>query len=47
MNAKFENLKGTYDYLPEQQIIREKIKAVLRPIFEKYGFSGVKCHDSL
>ena len=42
MNAKFENLKGTYDYLPEQQIIREKIKAVLRPIFEKYGFSPVE-----
>ena len=42
MNMKFENLKGTYDYLPEQQIIREKIKAVLRPIFEKYGFSPVE-----
>ena len=42
MGKKFENLKGTYDYLPEKQIIREEIKAVLQPIFVKYGFAPIE-----
>lgn len=42
MGRNFENLKGTYDYLPEKQIIREKIKSVLQGIFVKYGFSPVE-----
>lgn len=42
MAKSFENLKGTYDYLPEKQIIREKIKDTLKPIFEKYGFAPVE-----
>ncbi len=31
--------KGMKDYLPEEQILREKVLAVLSSIFEKYGFS--------
>lgn len=35
---KLMNLKGTNDYLPEEQIIRNKIINTLRDIFESYGF---------
>lgn len=42
MGKTFENLKGTYDYLPEKQIVREKIKGTLKPIFEKYGFAPIE-----
>lgn len=42
MSKNFENLKGTYDYLPEKQIIREEIKAILQPIFVKYGFAPIE-----
>lgn len=37
-NIKLMNLKGTCDYLPEEQIVRNKITSVLRDVFEKYGF---------
>ncbi len=42
MGRIFENVKGTYDYLPEKQMIREQIKAVLQPIFVKYGFAPIE-----
>ncbi len=42
MGRNFENLKGTYDYLPEKQIIRERIKTVLQSEFIKYGFAPVE-----
>lgn len=42
MGRSFENLKGTYDYLPEEQMVREKIKDTLKPIFEKYGFAPIE-----
>ncbi len=42
MSRNFENLKGTYDYLPEKQIIRERIKTVLQSEFIKYGFAPVE-----
>lgn len=42
MRKNFENVKGTYDYLPEKQIIREEIKATLQPIFVKYGFAPIE-----
>ena len=35
---KLMNLKGTNDFLPEEQIIRNKIINVLRNTFESYGF---------
>lgn len=42
MGKVFENVKGTYDYLPDKQIIREQIKSVLQPIFTKYGFAPIE-----
>ena len=40
MNEDFKlmNLKGTSDFLPEEQIIRNKITDILKSTFEKYGF---------
>ena len=39
-NKKFEirNLKGTFDFLPEKQSIRNKIIDVLKKNFEEYGY---------
>ncbi len=42
MGKNFENIKGTYDYLPEKQIIREEIKAILQSTFVKYGFAPIE-----
>lgn len=42
MTKTFETLKGTYDYLPHEQIVREHIKDVLRTNFVKYGFSAAE-----
>ncbi len=42
MSKKFENLKGTYDYLPDKQIVRENIKEVLQSEFVKYGFAPIE-----
>ena len=42
MSKNFENVKGTYDYLPEKQIIREEIKAILQSTFVKYGFAPIE-----
>lgn len=42
MTKLFENLKGTYDYLPDKQILRENIKETLQKIFIKYGFAPVE-----
>ena len=35
-------LKGTKDYSPEEQIIRERIQDVLKKTFEKYGFKPLE-----
>ncbi len=35
---KLMNLKGTFDFLPEEQAIRNKIINTLRTSFEKYGY---------
>lgn len=42
MSKNFENVKGTYDYLPEKQITRERIKSILQGIFVKYGFAPIE-----
>lgn len=42
MSKNFSNVKGTYDYLPEKQIIRERIKSTLQGIFVKYGFAPIE-----
>ena len=33
-----KNVKGTYDYMPEEQKIRDYIKDTLRKVFEEYGY---------
>lgn len=38
----YENVKGTYDYLPEKQIVREEIRSVLQSVFVKYGFAPIE-----
>ncbi|WIV13296.1 histidine--tRNA ligase [Proteiniborus sp. MB09-C3] len=35
---KLQNLKGTKDFLPEEQIIRDKIKRTLEDTFQRYGY---------
>lgn len=42
MNRHFETIKGTFEYLPDKQIVRENIKAVLQSTFIKYGFAPVE-----
>ncbi len=37
-----QELKGTKEYLPEEQIIREKIKSVLTKNFQKYGYKPIE-----
>ena len=39
---KIQNLKGTTDYLPEEQILRDKITNTLKSIFEVYGYMPIK-----
>ncbi len=39
---KLANLKGTDDFLPNDQIIRNKIMNVLRNNFEKYGYLPIE-----
>lgn len=36
------NVKGTYDYLPNEQRIRNYINDTLKEIFEKYGFKPLE-----
>jgi len=38
----FDNIKGTYDYLPQKQVIRENIKNILQTVFCKYGFAPIE-----
>ena len=42
MKKDFKNLKGTFDYLPKKQLIREEIKQTLQQVFVKYGFAPVE-----
>ena len=39
---KLMNLKGTNDFLPDEQIIRNKIINILRNTFESYGYLPVE-----
>lgn len=38
MEMKLQNLKGTKDFLPEEQIIRDSIRRTLEDTFQKYGY---------
>lgn len=42
MNKYFETIKGTFEYLPDKQIVRENIKSALQSTFIKYGFAPVE-----
>ena len=44
MKRKIElkNVKGSYDYLPEQQKIRNYINDTLKEVFEKYGYQPLE-----
>jgi histidyl-tRNA synthetase len=37
-----KNIKGTYDFLPEKQVIRNKIMDTLRHNFQKYGYLPIE-----
>ena len=39
---KLLNVKGTFDYLPKDMILRNKIISVLRSNFEKYGYLPIE-----
>ena len=39
---KLMNLKGTNDFLPKDQIIRNKIVDILKKNFEKYGYLPIE-----
>ena len=39
---KIQNLKETTDYLPEEQVLRDKITNILKSIFEVYGYMPIK-----
>ena len=39
---KLMNVKGTFDYLPKDMILRNKIISVLRSNFEKYGYLPIE-----
>lgn len=42
MSRVFETVKGTYEYLPAKQVLRERIKSTLQATFIKYGFAPVE-----
>ena len=35
--VEMRNVKGTKDYLPEEQVLRNKIKRACEDTFERYG----------
>ena len=38
MEIELQNVKGTKDFLPDEQVVRNKIINILRRNFEKYGY---------
>lgn len=38
MDIELKNLKGTKDFLPSEQLVRNKITDILKKNFEKYGY---------
>ena len=39
---KIQNVKGGYDFLPQEQRIRNYINNILKETFEEYGFSSIE-----
>lgn len=42
MKAELRNLKGTWDYLPQEQKIRQDITRKLQEVFERYGYQPLE-----
>lgn len=42
MKTELKNVKGTYDYLPEEQAIRRSIVRLLEDVFEWYGYQPLE-----
>lgn len=42
MEIELQNLKGTKDFLPQEQIIRNKVIDILKDNFEKYGYLPIE-----
>lgn len=38
MELKLRNIKGTKEYMPEEQYVRNKIRKVLEDVFQRYGY---------
>lgn len=39
---KIQNVKGGYDYLPKEQIVRNYINDTLKEVFEEYGYQSIE-----
>lgn len=39
---KIQNVKGGYDYLPKEQIVRNYINDTLKGVFEEYGYKSIE-----
>ena len=39
---KLMNVRGTFDFMPNDMVIRNQILRVLRENFEKYGYSPIE-----
>lgn len=39
---KIQNVKGGYDFLPNEQKIRNQINATLRSVFEEFGYNSIE-----
>lgn len=42
MTIELRNLKGTYDFMPREQRVRQEIIRKLQVIFEKYGYQPIE-----
>ncbi|WP_105615294.1 histidine--tRNA ligase [Vallitalea okinawensis] len=42
MSLELKNVKGTYDYMPEDQRVRQRIIRQLQDVFEKYGYQPLE-----
>ena len=40
--VNLKNVKGSYDYSPEEQSIRNYIQDILRKVFEEYGYKPLE-----
>lgn len=39
---KFQSVKGTRDFLPEEAIVRQKVVDIMKKIFERFGFQPLE-----